>query len=230
MLKKTLATIVISISLCSGVLAGEKILKFAWEQDAADLVDLDHWTLYSSLSDTSPFDSWKKEGDVPYASEAAEYSADFTVTAPEGVETSMWFKMIAVDRLGNASAPSDFAIPAPVVIDFKPPIAPITLAGTYDNQAKTVSLSWVADSGDTDIAKYKISSASTVGGPYTEIGESTTLDFVYTVPSGNTGKWMYFVIVAVDNDGNSSANSTELAVKLAMGVPFNLEVQVVVTP
>jgi hypothetical protein len=62
------------------------------------------------------------------------------------------------------------------------------------------------------------------------VGESTTLGFDYVVPSSYSGKWAYFKVEAEDNMGNVSSQSLELAVKLAMGVPFNLEVGIKVAP
>jgi len=37
---------------------------------------------------------------------------------------------------------------------------------------------------------------------------------------------LYFVVVLTDDDGNFSENSNELAIKLSMGVPFNVRVTV----
>jgi hypothetical protein len=211
-----------------------KSLTFKWEQTAEDLPenggDLDHWELYSSADETLPFDQWNKEGDIAYSGPpAADYQAEFTVEVPDNSETNLYFKMVAVDSAGNVSAPSENAIPAPLLIDFKAPEAPV-VAGTYDNKTKIVSLTWTQDAGDTDIAKYIVYVADTSGGTFVNAGESTTLNFDYQVPSGYSGKWTYFQVEAVDNAGNVSPKSMELAVKLAMGVPFNLEVQIKVTP
>ena len=100
------------------------------------------------------------------------------------------------------------------------------LAGTYDNQAKAVTLTWSTDPADTDIATQKGFKASSAGGPYTEIGAGSS-PFVYQLQPADSGKWIYFVVVLTDNDGNFSPNSNEVAIKLAMGVPFGLKVTVI---
>lgn len=99
------------------------------------------------------------------------------------------------------------------------------LAATYDNQTKTVSLTWSTDPADTDIAKQEVFKASVAGGPYEAVGTGSG-SFQYQVQPADSGKWIYFVVVLTDNDGNFSPNSNEVAVKLAMGVPFGLRVTV----
>lgn len=206
--------------------AADKAATFEWQQEATDLPDLDHWELYMSLDPNLPFDQWSKQGDIPYAGTPADwYDATFTITLPDGAETPAWFKMIAVDKAGNPSDPSDFQEGAPTVFDFKAPAAVADLAATYDAQSKTVSLTWSTDPADTDIAKQEVFKAQAAGGPYTSIGTGSG-SFAYQIQPADSGKWIYFVVVLTDNDGNFSANSNEVAVKLVMGVPFGLRVTV----
>ena len=208
-----------------GAQAGDRQLTILYEQAEDDLPDLDHWELFKSLDSAQAW-PWEKVGDIPYdGNPNSEYNADFTITVPDGAETSLWFKMTAVDKAGNSSAASEEATPAPIVIDFKPPAAVTDLAGDYDNQPKTVTLTWSTDPADTDIATQTVFYSSTAGGPYTEAGSGTS-PYIYQVPQGGSGKWIYFVVVLTDNDGNYSANSNEAAVRLSMGVPFNLKVTV----
>jgi len=226
----TFLVVMMVLMMAFAVHAGNKTLTFQWTQGAEDLPDnggdLAKWTLYSTLDDTAAFNLWKKEGDVPYVSPPTDpFKADFTITAPDGAETSMWFKMTASDTDDNESVPSDFATPAPIVIDFRAPQPPV-LSGSYDGGTKEVTVTWTQDPGDTDVVNYIIESADAPGGTYAEIGQSATSPFVYQVPATYTNKRIYFKATAVDDDGNSSAQSAELTVILAIGVPFNLEVTV----
>lgn len=219
--------IILIMCLAAGLaLAGDKQLTFEWQQNADDLPDLAKWELFMSLDPNLPFDQWASQGEIPYdGTPASWYDATFTITVPDGQETSTWFKMTAIDNAGNSSDPSDVQEGAPTIIDFKPPVAVTDLAGSYDNQAKAVTLTWSTDPGDTDIARQEIYKASTAGGPYELVGSGAS-PFVYNLQPADSGKWIYFVVVLHDNDGNFSANSNEAAVKLAMGVPFGLRVTV----
>lgn len=209
--------------------AGEKELKIEWQQDQGDLSLLTGWELFSSQDPDLPFDQWFKQGDIPYdGNPASVYDATFTITAPDGAETPFWFKMTAVDTEGKATGPSAVQEEAPFIVDFKPPAAVTDLAGVYDNQAKTITLTWSTDPADTDIVAQKLYKSSTAGGPYTDIapGMVQQSPYVYPVQPADSGKWLYFVVVLTDNDNNFSANSNEAAVKMAMGVPFGLRVNV----
>ena len=208
--------------------AGEKQLTIEWEQDSTDLPEnsgnLDHWVLYSSQDPNLAFDQWVNEGMINYDPQVG-LTHDFVITVPDGVETSYWFKMTAVSDSGIVSDPSDVQEGAPTVIDFKAPVAPV-LSANYNNQTKTVTLTWTLDEGDTDIASVKVYKSSIAGGPYEDIGNQTS-PYDYQIQASDSGKWLYFVVVAFDNNNNYSQNSNEAAVKLAMGVPFNLRVTVI---
>jgi hypothetical protein len=224
---KYLALILTILFLSFGMAtAGDKLLTFEWQQTAEDLPELDHWELYMALDDALPFDQWAKQGDIPYTGTPADwYDAGFTITVPDGAETATWFKMTAVDKEGLSSDPSEMQEGAPTILDFKPPAAVADLAGVFDNQAKTVTLTWSTDPADTDIAKQEVFSASASGGPYASIGIGAS-PFVYQLAPSDSGKWIYFVVVLTDNENNFSANSNEAAVKLSMGIPFGLRVTV----
>jgi len=223
---KTIFVIFLIVMLAGFAQAGEKQLTFEWQQEADDLPDLAKWELFMSLDPDIPFDQWALQGDIVYdGNPASWYDATFTITVPDGQETPTYFKMTAIDHAGNDSDPSDLQEGAPTVIDFKPPAAVADLAGVYANQAKTVTLTWSTDPADTDIAKQEVFKASAAGGPYASIGTGSS-PFVYQLAPSDSGKWIYFVVVLTDNDGNFSANSNEAAVKLSMGVPFGLRVTV----
>jgi hypothetical protein len=221
---KTVLTIIIICLFATMAPAADRQLTFEWQQTAEDLPDLDKWELFMSLDPDLPFDQWALQGPVPYdGNPASWYDATFTITVPDGAETSTWFKMTAIDKDGLSSLPSEFQEGAPLVIDFKPPAAVADLAAIFDNQAKTVTLTWTTAPADTDIVRQEVFKASAAGGPYATIGTGSS-PMVYQLQPSDSGKWIYFVVVLTDNDGNFSPNSNEAAVKLAMGVPFGLKV------
>lgn len=92
------------------------------------------------------------------------------------------------------------------VIDFgttptcTPPAAPTGLTATASGQTQ-INLSWTASSGATS---YNILRASTSGGPYTQIGTSSTTSFSNTGLTCNTA--YYYVVQAVSTcaSGNSA--------------------------
>jgi len=237
-MKKIILALFLTFLLAFGIQAAEKQLTLEWDQAEDDLPsnggNLDHWTLYSTNDQSLPFADWKKEGDVQYTEEGTPgagiqtFQGDFNITAPDNAETSFWFKMTASDANQNESAPSEFQASAPTVIDFKAPAAPVA-AGNYSSQTKTVTITWTSDSADTDITAYRVYKSLTSGGTYEDLGEQTS-PFEYVVSSSDSGKWLYFVVAAYDDDDNRSADSAEVAIKLTMGVPFNLKVTVTAVP
>jgi len=91
--------------------------------------------------------------------------------------------------------------------DTTPPAAPTGLAGTPQNAA--ADLSWNAN-GEPDLAVYVIYSATTSGGPYTEVdNDDATSYFVGGLTNDVT---YYFVVTAMDTSGNESGYSNEVAV------------------
>jgi len=205
---------------------GDKQLTVFWEQAEDDLPDIDHWQLYSSTDSELEFAFWKDEGSIAYTGPGMPLTTSIVITAPDGQETSLWFRMQAVDKNENRSLPSEVQENAPTVIDFKPPV-PAVLTGSYDNKTKIVTLSWATDPADTDIVNQKLYKSNVPDGPYTVVdAESMQSPYDYVVQPSDSGKWIYFVIVLTDDDGNFSANSNEVAVKLSMGVPFNVRVTV----
>ena len=62
-----------------------------------------------SLDPDLPFDQWALQGDIDYdGNPASWYDATFTISVPDGAETSTWFKMTAIDTEGLSSDPSDY--------------------------------------------------------------------------------------------------------------------------
>lgn len=237
-MKKLFLVFFLIFVLAFGVHAAEKQLTLAWDQSEDDLPDkggnLAKWTLYSTTDNSLPFDQWKKEGDVVYSAPGTPgtgvqtFQGDFQIIAPDNAETPFWFKMTASDTDGNESAPSELQTGAPTVIDFKAPVPPFG-TGSYDSQNKAVTITWAQDPADTDITAHRVYKSLTSGGPYEDLGQQTS-PFVYTVTAADSGKWLYFVVEAYDDDGNKSTYSNEISIKLTMGVPFNLKVTVITAP
>lgn len=219
-----LFTLLLSAGLGFG---GDKTLTFQWEQDDSNLLTLDHWTLYQTSDPISSW-PWTKVGDIPYdGNPGAVYTAPFTITAPDGQETSYWFKLTAVDNQNQESDPSEAAIPAPTVIDFKAPLSP-ALSGVYDASTMTVNLSWVQDASDLDVVKWEVYKRES-GGTFLKVGESTNPAYAYNA-SGDNGKTLTFTTVAFDDDGNYSPNSLEVAftiLPVVPSTPFGLKVTVI---
>ena len=116
------------------------------------------------------------------------------------VTTNYYYVVTAVDTSGNESANSTevSAIPANTV----PPAPPTDLTAGDGS----VILEW-ADNTEPDLAGYNVHRSTTSGGPYTQIAVGLTVS-AYTDSDVTTN--YYYVVTAVDTQGNESANSTEV--------------------
>ena len=215
----------------ANVFAAEKNVEFEWEQASEDLPEnggtLTGWELFSSTDPALPLDQWKSEGTIDYTSEETTYTGAFDITVPDGVETNMWFRMKALGSDGKHSDLSDPAVPAPLLIDFKPPAAPVATVA-FDRATSSVTITWTQDAADTDLAAHRVFKAEASGGPYADLGVQTS-PYVYDA-SGDVGKSLFFVVVAYDDDNNFSPNSNEVAVQVlpqGLFTPMNLKVKIV---
>ncbi len=90
--------------------------------------------------------------------------------------------------------------------DTTPPAAPTGLIATAGNG--NTSLDW-ADNGESDLAGYTVSRATTSGGPYTTVNGSLLTVSAYSDGGLTNGTTYYYVVTASDNSANESANSAE---------------------
>jgi hypothetical protein len=85
------------------------------------------------------------------------------------------------------------------------PSSPTNLTATAGESQ--VTLSWTAVTGATG---YNVKRSTTVGGPYTTIA-TTVADTKYVDATVTNGTTYYYVVTAIDANGNESANSNEVS-------------------
>lgn len=199
-------------------IAGEKTLTFEWEQAPENLPTLQGWKLFQS-EDLNAAWPWSQVGDlIPYdGNPGSVYTSPFIITVPDGEETSLYFKMIAIDNQGQESIPSEMQSGAPTVIDFKPPTAPV-LAMTYTAESLSANLTWTQAAADTDVVKWEIYKKEG-DNPFVKIADVEEPAYVYD-GSGDLGKTLIFAVVAFDDADNYSTNSNEVSVTIMPVPPF----------
>jgi hypothetical protein len=104
-----------------------------------------------------------------------------------------------------ASLPSNCVSVTPAGTTCTPPAAPTGVTSSGTTQTGT-TISWSAVSGATS---YKIFRSTTSGGPYTQVGTSTTTSFA---DSGLTCGTSYFYVVTASNGSCDSGNSAQTTV------------------
>ncbi|HEX6898646.1 MAG TPA: fibronectin type III domain-containing protein [Thermoanaerobaculia bacterium] len=159
-----------------------------------------------ALTGTGVFDVYRNEqgcnsGFVKIRNDATGAFTDTTVA-----NGFTYYYQVVAHPSGNeacASAPSACVSVTPASAPCTPPAAPTGLTATASGP-NTINLSWSAVSGATE---YHILRASTSGGPYTQVGTSTTTSFSNTGLTCNTG---YFYVVRAANSATcESGNSTQ---------------------
>ena len=126
---------------------------------------------------------------------------DTTVTN----DTTYFYVVSAIDGHPNESGNSNQASATPT--DLTPPAAPAALEATAgDGQ---VTLDW-ADNSEGDLASYSVKRATATGGPYTTIATGVIVS-AHTDTGVTNGTTYYYVVSAVDDSGNESANSSEVS-------------------
>jgi hypothetical protein len=89
----------------------------------------------------------------------------------------------------------------------------ISLSGTGTQVvAHSVSLSWTAST--STVVGYNVYRSTTSGGPYTLITSSTVAGTTYTDNGVQAGVTYFYVVTAVDSNGNESAFSNEASVSV----------------
>jgi Abnormal spindle-like microcephaly-assoc'd, ASPM-SPD-2-Hydin/Protein of unknown function (DUF1573) len=87
----------------------------------------------------------------------------------------------------------------------------ISLSGTgTQTVAHSVSLSWTAST--SNVVGYNVYRSTTSGGPYTLITSASVTGTTYTDSSVQAGVTYFYVVTAVDSNGNESAFSNEASV------------------
>ena len=111
--------------------------------------------------------------------------------------------------------------------DVFPPAAPTGLTATGNDGS--VSLDW-ADNGEGDLAGYRVHRSETSGGPYAEITLALAVDSDYVDNGVVNGTTYYYVVTAVDDSDNESAQSNEdSAMPQPVGQQTSVHVQSIVT-
>ena len=126
--------------------------------------------------------------------------------------TAYHFRVSSADSTGNASTSADGTFTtAP---DSTPPAPPAGLSATAgDGQA---ALDW-ADNAESDLAGYLVYRSNVSGGPYSLT--ASPLASAHTDLGLTNGETYYYVVTAVDVEGNESAGSTEASATPADPVP-----------
>lgn len=118
-------------------------------------------------------------------------------------DVAYYYVVVARDANGNESAQSAEATGTPVDL---PPAAPTGL--TAEARDRSVYLTWNPNS-EPDFNSYFIYYATTSGGPYIEIDNDDTTEWLVT--GLNNGQTYYFVIAAEDRGTNMSPYSNEVS-------------------
>jgi hypothetical protein len=114
-----------------------------------------------------------------------------------------YYRIVAVDDVGNTSAPSGEV--RVVVPDITPPSAPGTVAATVSG--RSVTLTWSASGDDVGVTRYEVhKSSSATFDPTSSTLAGSTSGTSLTETSVPGGTW-YYGVVAVDRAGNRSATA-----------------------
>ncbi len=180
-------------------------------------------TLTVTAGNNSASLSWTASGSSVYDVFRNETgcNAGFTKIASSTSATSLpdtsvangltYFYQVTALPSGNeacASAPSTCISVVPTVATCTPPGAPAGL--TTSVSGSSVSLSWGAVSGATE---YHILRGTTSGGPYTQIGTSTTASFT---DSGLANGTYFYVVRAATSASCESANSNQASATVSV--------------
>lgn len=97
----------------------------------------------------------------------------------------------------------------PIPPDTTPPAAPTGLTATLSGSSDAL-LDW-ADNTETDLSHYNVYRSTTSGGPYTKLNASNITSSTYTNAGLSAGTTYYYVVRAVDTNGNESSNSSQIS-------------------
>jgi hypothetical protein len=117
--------------------------------------------------------------------------------------TTYYYEVKAVNGVGLEGGPSN---EASALTGDVPPAAPTGLAASVTND--DVALDW-ADSGEQDLAGYRVYRGTTPGGPYSPIGPALIGASAYSDQDLAPGTY-YYVVTAVDAGGFESGQSPQV--------------------
>jgi pectin methylesterase-like acyl-CoA thioesterase len=168
------------------VVAGDATVSLTWAPVQA--ADLAGYLVYRSTDGGAP---------VKLTGTAQATTAFVDRTAANG--TTYAYTVAAVDKAGNASAPSAPVSATPA--DVTAPTAPKALSaqGTGDG----VTLTWAAGT-EADLAGYVVLRADTEAGTYVRLTAAPVTATSYTDTTVAVGTTAYYRLVAVDKTGNES--------------------------
>jgi pectin methylesterase-like acyl-CoA thioesterase len=152
------------------------------------------------------------EGTYTELTASPRTGSDYTdTTAPVGVAS--FYRVIAVDKSGNQSAPVNVSATRK---DGVPPAAPASLVATGTTGG--VSLDW-ADNPEADLAGYLVSRATSSGGTYTKLAASPITGSQYQDSSAPADRVSFYRVTAVDASGNTSAAANASAAPADASAP-----------
>ena len=139
----------------------------------------------------------------PYTDIATPTESEFVDTGVIN-DTTYYYVVAAENSLDETSANSSEASGTPEIFVPDPPTIPANLT-SFPND-NSIFLNW-NDNNQVGFLEFRISRATTPGGPYTQIATTTESNFTDdTVINGTT---YYYVVTAVNSDNAVSANSSE---------------------
>jgi hypothetical protein len=128
-------------------------------------------------------------------------NASGTILAPgQSITITTTFSPFAAGSASGSITVSSNATNSPSII---------SLTGNGTAVSHSVVLIWTDP--DTSVAGYNTYSSTVSGGPYIRITGTPLTNSTYTDTTVQSGRTYYYVVTAVDANGNESANSTEVS-------------------
>ncbi len=114
------------------------------------------------------------------------------------------YRVTAVDTSDNESAPSNRA---DATVAIAPPPMPTDLNITPVAEGNALEICWQPSAGA--VAGYNLYRSATSGGPYEKINQEPVTDTCYVDTDLVNGQTYFYIVVAVDDFGNESGQTTE---------------------
>ncbi len=178
-----------------------------------------NWTAPSDNVGVTRYEVYRSTvaGFTPAAANKVADTVAANATNAPGSDGTYYYKVVAFDAAGNASAPSNQASAVITSQDTTPPTAPTGLTGTRTNA--DVTLAWTGSTDNRDVDHYDVHRSTTAGFTpvaATKIGEATSTGYV---DAGLTGGRYSYRVIAVDAADNSSALSNQATVTVDLAPP-----------